>query len=121
MMKMAPRPFTIKINQQQKVAVIKLQGELDVYSERTLLEAYAAAEELKTEAILLDFSEVDYINSTGLALIVNLLARAQKTTRCLLSCGLSDHYKEIFKITRLADFLQIYPDEAAALADFNQK
>jgi anti-sigma B factor antagonist len=38
-----------------------------------------------------------------------------------LSCGLSDHYKEIFKITRLADFLQIYPDEAAALADFNRK
>jgi anti-sigma B factor antagonist len=119
MMEMALKPLTTNVSQQQNVAVIELQGEIDIFSERTLTDAYAAAENMNTEAILLDFSKVDYINSTGIALIVSLLARAQKTPRCVLTCGLSDHYKEIFKITRLADFLQIYPDEAAALADFN--
>jgi anti-sigma B factor antagonist len=106
---------------QGKVAVIEIQGEIDIVTERTLTNAYESAENMKTEAILLDFSKVDYINSTGLALIVNLLARARKAARCLLTCGLSDHYKEIFRITRLADFVQIYPDEATAIADFNRQ
>jgi hypothetical protein len=46
---------------------------------------------------------------------VSLLARARKEHRRLLACGLSDHYVEIFQITRLADFLSIFPDEASAL------
>jgi anti-anti-sigma factor len=69
-----------------------------------------------TDIILLNFSDVDYINSTGIALIVNLLTRARKAHHRLLACGLSDHYAEIFQITRLADFIGIFPDEASALA-----
>ncbi len=34
----------------------------------------------------------------------------------MLAAGLSDHYREIFEITRLADFMRIFPDERAALA-----
>jgi anti-anti-sigma regulatory factor len=45
------------------------------------------------------------------------LARARKSKQQLLICGLSDHYAEIFQITRLADFMRIFPDEASALAD----
>ena len=66
--------------------------------------------------MLLKFDKVDYINSTGIALIVGLLAQARKSGRRLLTSGLSPHYLEIFQITRLSDFMQIYPDEAAALA-----
>jgi anti-anti-sigma factor len=59
---------------------------------------------------------VEYINSTGIALIVNLLARAHKTNRHLMLCCLSDHYVEIFQVTRLTDYMPIYVDEKAALA-----
>jgi anti-sigma B factor antagonist len=69
-----------------------------------------------TDIILLNFSDVDYINSTGIALIVSLLTRARKAHHRLLACGLSDHYAEIFQITRLVDFIGIFPDEASALA-----
>lgn len=69
-----------------------------------------------TDIILLNFSDVDYINSTGIALIVSLLTRARKAHCRLLACGLSDHYAEIFQITRLVDFIGIFPDEASALA-----
>ena len=48
---------------------------------------------------------MDYINSTGIALIVGLLAKARASKRCLLAYGLSDHYVEIFNITRLSDFV----------------
>ena len=59
---------------------------------------------------------MDYINSTGIALIVGVLAQARKAGCRLLTTGLSSHYVEIFHITRLADFMSIYPDEASALA-----
>jgi anti-anti-sigma regulatory factor len=57
------------------------------------------------------------INSTGIALIVSLLARARKSKRKLLACGLSQHYVEIFQITRLVDFMSVFPDEASALSE----
>jgi len=60
---------------------------------------------------------VDYINSTGIALIVGLLAKARASKRCLLAYGLSDHYVEIFNITRLSDFVSILPDEESALSE----
>ena len=45
-----------------------------------------------------------------------LLARARKAKRRLLVFGLSPHYQEIFQITRLADFMTVFQDEASALA-----
>ena len=56
------------------------------------------------------------MNSSGIGLLVTLLIRTNRQKQCLLACGLSDHYREIFTITRLADYMGIYPDEAAALA-----
>ena len=61
--------------------------------------------------VLLDFSNVDYINSTGIAVIVGLLAMARAEGRDVGAFGLTDHYREVFQITRLADFMTIYDDE----------
>lgn len=98
-----------------RIAVIELHGEINGFAEDTLNAAYAEAESESPEAVLLNFADVDYINSTGIALIVTLLAKARKAHRRLLSCGLSEHYVEIFNITRLADFMSVYPDEVSAL------
>ncbi len=57
--------------------------------------------------MILDFANVDYINSTGIALIVRLLAEARRDHREVIAVGLSDHYREIFRITRLSDYLVI--------------
>ncbi len=98
------------------VAMIDLNCEIDGFAKETLAAAYGEAEKGKPEAILLDFEGVDYINSTGIALIVGLLARARASKRRLLACGLSEHYAEIFEITRLSDFVGVFPDEESALA-----
>ena len=98
-----------------QVAIVDLHGEIYAFAEEKLLAAYTEAERQDTEVILLNFNNVDYINSTGIALIVGLLTRARKAHRRLLACGLSDHYLEIFQITRLADFIALFPDEASAL------
>jgi anti-anti-sigma factor len=98
-------------------AVIDLSGEIDAFAEQSLNEAYKDAENGDPSTILLNFSDVDYINSTGIALIVSLLAQARKAHRELVVYGLSDHYVEIFQITRLSDFMSIHPDEESALTE----
>jgi anti-anti-sigma factor len=99
-----------------RVAVVELHGEINAFAEDVLNAAYAEAEREEPGTILLNFADVDYINSTGIALIVGLLARARTAHRRLLACGLSQHYVEIFNITRLADFMSVFPDETVALA-----
>jgi anti-sigma B factor antagonist len=105
------------VRHQPRVAIIDLHGEINAFAEDVLNTAYTDAESRKADVILLNFSEVDYINSTGIALIVSLLARARKSKRRLLACGLSNHYVEIFQITRLVDFMSVFADEKSALAE----
>lgn len=113
---MAARTLEAHVRHQQpRVVIIELHGEINGFAEETLNSAYAEAEREDPNVILLNFSDVEYINSTGIALIVGLLARARKVHQALLACGLSEHYVEIFHITRLADFMSVFPDESSAL------
>jgi anti-anti-sigma factor len=98
------------------VAIIDLKGEINASDEEALDRAYAEAESGGPEAILLNFSGVRYMNSTGIALIVALLSRARSAGRRVLACGLEPHYLEVFAVTRLTDLLSVFPDEATALA-----
>ena len=106
--------FTAQVRSQPGMATIDLAGEINNNAEEALNRAYSEAEGFNPKMIVLNFHQVGYINSTGIALIVSLLGRARKTERALAVFGLSDHYLEIFQITRLADFLTIYPDETSA-------
>jgi anti-anti-sigma factor len=113
---MPAKSLEAQVRHQPAVAIIDLHGEINAFAEDRLNAAYAEAESRAPDVILLNFSDVDYINSTGIALIVSLLARARKAKRRLLAYGLSDHYVEIFQITRLVDFMNVFPDEKSALA-----
>jgi anti-anti-sigma factor len=113
---MPAKQLEVQVRDQPSAVIIDLHGEINAFAEDALTAAYKEAERQHPDVILLNFSDVDYINSTGIALIVGLLARARKSHRRLLAYGLSDHYVEIFQITRLADFMTVFPDEASALA-----
>lgn len=105
------------VRSHDRIAIVDLSGEINAAAEESLNAVYAQAESLDPTAILLNFTAVEYINSIGIALIVNMLMRARNSNRRLLSYGLSEHYAEIFRITRLADFMTIVSDEQAALAE----
>jgi anti-sigma B factor antagonist len=113
---MAVRHLEVGVRQEPGGAVLDLRGEINSFAQEALDAAYAEAEALNPDTILLNFEEVDYINSTGIALIVGLLARARAAKRTLVAYGLSDHYVEIFNITRLSDFVNVFPDEESALS-----
>ena len=114
---MAVRHLNVEVRREGSVAVLDLKGEINGFAEEALNAAYAEAEAEEPQTILLNFEGVDYINSTGIALIVGLLARARATHRRLLACNLSEHYVEIFTITRLSDFMSVFPDEESAVAE----
>ncbi len=115
---MQAKHLEASVRQEPAGTVLDLRGEINGFGQQTLESAYAEAEQKgDPEAIILNFEEVDYINSTGIALIVGLLAKARASKRRLLAYGLSEHYVEIFNITRLSDFVGVYPDEESALSE----
>jgi anti-sigma B factor antagonist len=114
---MAAKRFDANVRTESNVAVIDLEGDVDGDSEEALTAAYGEARAKNPSTILLNFRDVEYINSTGIALIVGLLAEARKAHQSVVASGLSDHYREIFQITRLVDFMSIYPNEETALAE----
>jgi anti-anti-sigma factor len=108
--------FDARVRERDGLAVVDLRGEIDAGAEAALERAYDVALDGGAATVLLNFEDIEYINSTGIALIVGLLARARKDGTRVLSAGLSDHYREIFEITRLADFMELYADEESAVA-----
>jgi anti-sigma B factor antagonist len=103
-----------------KLSVVTLSGEVDGAAAHVLSTAYDEAVADGPPAVLLDFAAVDYINSTGIALIVSVLAKARSEGRRVVASGLSDHYRLIFDITRLSDFIQLYADVESAASGINE-
>jgi anti-sigma B factor antagonist len=83
-------------------------------SEPPVMAAYAAAGDARS--IVLDFSQLDYMNSGGIGLLVTLLVRTQRAGQKLLAVGLSEHYRQILSLTRLDEAIAIHDDETTALA-----
>jgi anti-sigma B factor antagonist len=107
--------FRAEVRRHDDTGVIDLHGEINLGADQAIGAAYEEAVRGDPKTIVLSFAHVDYINSTGIALIVGLLARARKERRAVSAFGLSEHYREIFAITRLSDFMGIYPDEDSAV------
>lgn len=98
------------------IKIIGITGDVTPASEDELMAAYTKASDDGTRAVVLDFSGLDYMNSGGIGLLVTLLVRAQRSKQQLLAFGLSDHYRQIFELTRLDDAIAIHDSEAAAVA-----
>ena len=98
-------------------SIIDIQGEVTAFAENVLMEAYAEASASGVHKIILNFSGLEYMNSSGIGLIVTLLIRVNRQKQRLLSYGLSGHYRHIFEITRLSDAITIYDTEVDALLE----
>lgn len=112
---MQVNPVGAAVRHRENLSIIDLSGDVNAQADAEMTRAYTEATSDGSRAIILNFTDVTYINSTGIALIVGLMARARKEGRTMVACGLSDHYKEIFEITRLSDFLKLFDDEESAV------
>ena len=98
------------------VAVIDIEGEITQFADGVLQDAHDQATRKGATSVLLNFSGLDYMNSSGIGLLVTLLVRTQRNGQQLGAFGLSEHYREIFQLTRLDEAIVIYSDEATAIA-----
>ena len=99
------------------ISIIDIQGEVTGTAETILTNAYTEAS-AKASIILLNFSGLEYMNSSGIGLLVTLLIRAQRQNLRLAAFGLSEHYQEIFELTRLNEAITLFNTEADALQAF---
>lgn len=95
---------------------IDIKGEISSFSEKTLSEAYAQATQENVRTVIFNFSELVYMNSFGIGMLVMLLIRARREGKNIVGYGLSDHYRNIFELTRLDQVIPIYSTQEIALA-----
>ena len=98
------------------VSVIDIQGEINGFAENTLMDAYTEANTGKTQTIVLNFTGLEYMNSSGIGLLVTLLIRANRLKQQLFAYGLNDHYRQIFDLTRLNEAIRVFENEQEALS-----
>ena len=97
-------------------SVIDIRGEVTAQCESALMESYTEAVSAGARGVVLNFDGLEYMNSSGIGLLVTLLIRAQRQGQRLVAFGLNDHYQQIFALTRLNEAIRIYGSEAEALA-----
>jgi anti-sigma B factor antagonist len=98
------------------ISVIDIDGEITAASEPALMDAYGRASGERTRRLVLNFSGLEYMNSSGIGLLVTLLVRANRNHQRLLAFGLTDHYRQIFQLTRLDEAISIHGSESEAIA-----
>jgi anti-sigma B factor antagonist len=103
------------------VSIVDIQGEITAFAENALMDAYNEAGADDARAVILNFMGLEYMNSSGIGLLVTLLIRAQRNQQRLLAYGLSAHYRQIFELTRLNEAISLYSSEAEALAAVGEK
>ncbi len=106
----------IELDEDGPVAILHISGDVTSASEADLMAAYGLAAANGATAAVLDFSKLEYMNSGGIGLLVTLLVRAQRAGVRLIATGLSEHYRQIFSLTRLDEAIEIHDDETAAVA-----
>jgi anti-sigma B factor antagonist len=97
------------------VAVIDIKGEVTAACEETLMSAYEKASTDGAKRLILNFDDLDYMNSGGIGMLVTLLVRANRQHQGLAAYGLSDHYRQIFELTRLDEAITIHDSESSAV------
>ncbi len=108
--------MNIECKTTDKAVRIELSGAVDLYSSpqarKTIL---GVLEEKSPKLVMVDLSAVTYIDSSGVATLVEglQLSKERKSKFCLI--GLSDAAREVFELARLHKVFQLFPSEEQAL------
>ncbi|MGA7343543.1 MAG: STAS domain-containing protein [Terracidiphilus sp.] len=98
------------------VAVLRFEGDIASTSKDAVLGAYQSLSKTANKIVLLDFTKVDYINSSGIALVIQLLIEAANSSQKVYAFGLSAHFTKVFTMVGITKYAELFPSEQAALA-----
>ena len=97
-------------------SIVDIRGDVTASADTAFTDAYTQASSDGVRAIILNFSGLEYMNSSGIGLLVTLLIRANRQGQSLFAVGLNEHYRHIFEITRLDEAIRIFDTEEEAMA-----
>ena len=102
-----------------KANILDIKGEVNAFAENALMDSYTQASTGGAQSIILNFTDLEYMNSSGIGLLVTLLIRINRQKQRLIAFGLNQHYQQIFELTRLNEAIPICETEAEAVAAAN--
>jgi anti-sigma B factor antagonist len=101
------------------ITVLRFSGDITSTSkEQCLAPIRVCRPEVKR--IVLDLSKVEYINSSGIALIIQVLMEARNTGQSVQTFGLSDHFRKVFTMVGMTKYTDLHADELSACAAFTE-
>jgi anti-sigma B factor antagonist len=106
----------VTVEEKDAITLMRFEGDITSFSEAALLGTYRGLPTEEHRNILLDFSKVEYINSSGIALIITMLREASAADQKIHCFGLSPHFKKVFEMVGLLKYTSIHPDEGAGLS-----
>jgi anti-anti-sigma factor len=100
----------------EPVAILRFEGDIASTSREAVLGTYQALPKHASRQILLDFTKVDYINSSGIALVIQLLIEASNLGQKVAAFGLSAHFTKVFTMVGITKYAGLFATQAEALA-----
>ena len=98
----------ITIEKRGEVTVLDIRGDVTAFSEPFLNEAYQTASSQGADKILLKMDQQAYINSGGIAILIQILAQTRQKKQTIGITGISEHFKKIFNMVGISKFAGIY-------------
>lgn len=102
------------------VTILRFTGDISSTSRDAVVGTYQNLAKDKNPNILLDFTKVEYLNSSGIALIIQLLMEASKSGQKVQAFGLTPHFQKVFKMVGITKYADLHPDEATAKGAFQR-
>ena len=105
----------INLEQHGAITLFDIEGDLTSFSEPFLSEAYQSANEQGAGKIILKIDKEAYINSGGIAALIQILAQSKRNNQHIGITGVSDHFKKIFAMVGITRFADIHESVENAL------
>ena len=106
----------IQVRNHGDASIIEVLGEVDLYSSPRVREAILGAMAARTPTVVVDLSGVAYMDSSGVATLVEGLQSSRGYGGAFRLAGLGDTVRQVFKFARLEKVFEIYADAQEALA-----
>ena len=98
----------ITVEKRGEVTILDIHGDITAFSEPFLNEAYQAASSQGAGKILLKLDQQAYINSGGIAVLIQILAQTRQKKQTIGITGISEHFRKIFNMVGITKFAKIY-------------
>ena len=91
------------------IPVIIIEGDLTSDADSDAKNVYSEVKEKHTlDKIIINFEDTKYINSSGIATLINIIQDVNEKNGAIAFVGMSEHLKKVMGIVGISDFVQIY-------------